>query len=197
MALVPFPQKSALPAENEPDWDDADADSADGGKMSFLEHLDELRKRIVWSLVGVGLGFAVACFFLDEIFNFVAGPIQALLKPGETLTYIDPTEAFALYLKLAVIVGLLGASPVVMTQVWLFIAPGLYAHEKKFAIPFILLSSICFVGGAAFAHVVVFPMTWKFLASWSSENLAFSPRIETAFGLYLKLIVSMAREGLV
>ena len=82
MALVPFPQKSALPAENEPDWDDADADSADGGKMSFLEHLDELRKRIVWSLVGVGLGFAVACFFLDEIFNFVAGPIQALLKPG-------------------------------------------------------------------------------------------------------------------
>jgi sec-independent protein translocase protein TatC len=190
MALVPFAKK-ALP-DPEPDWDERDPELDDGGKMSFLEHLDELRRRIIYALIGVAIGFGIACFFLDEIFNFVAGPIQGLLKPGETLTYIDPTEAFALYLKLAVIVGLLGASPVVMTQVWLFIAPGLYAHEKKFALPFILLSSICFVGGAAFAHEVVFPMTWKFLASWSGENLTFSPRIETAFGLYLKLIIAMA-----
>jgi sec-independent protein translocase protein TatC len=191
MALVPFPQKTARPEEPDPDWDDTEPEDA-GGKMSFLEHLDELRRRIIWAVVAVGIGFAVACFFLDEIFAFVMGPMQALLKPGETLTYIDPTEAFALYLKLAVIAGLLAASPLVMTQVWLFISPGLYAHEKKFAIPFIVLSSICFVGGAAFAHEVVFPMSWKFLASFSNDMVAFSPRIETTFGLYLKLVIAFA-----
>jgi sec-independent protein translocase protein TatC len=77
-----------------------------------------------------------------------------------------------------------------MTQVWLFIAPGLYAHEKKMAIPFVVLSSICFVGGAAFSHYVVFPLTWKFFVSFTSDYLTFMPRIAPAFALYIKMILA-------
>ena len=77
-----------------------------------------------------------------------------------------------------------------MTQVWLFIAPGLYAHEKKMAIPFVVLSSICFIGGAAFSHYVVFPLTWKFFGSFTSDYLTFMPRIEPAFALYIKMILA-------
>jgi sec-independent protein translocase protein TatC len=77
-----------------------------------------------------------------------------------------------------------------MTQVWLFIAPGLYAHEKKMAIPFVVLSSICFIGGAAFSHYVVFPLTWKFFVSFTSDYLTFMPRIEPAFALYIKMILA-------
>jgi sec-independent protein translocase protein TatC len=205
MALVPFPQKAIKSGDPDPDWDDAEPESGEAGKMSFLEHLDELRKRIIWSVVAVGVGFGIACFFLDErtfgpygshgpwsfgLFEFVMGPMNKLLQPGETLTYIDPTEAFALYLKLAAIAGLMLASPVVMTQVWLFIAPGLYAHEKKFAVPFVILSSLCFIGGAAFSHAVVFPMSWRFLASFSNDVMRFQPRVEPAFSLYLKMLIA-------
>jgi sec-independent protein translocase protein TatC len=205
MALVPFPQKAIKAGDPEPDWDDQDPESDDSGKMSFLEHLDELRRRIIWSVVAVGVGFGIACFFLEErtfgpigshgpwsfgLFKFVMGPMKALLQPGETLSYIDPTEAFALYLKLAAIAGLMLASPIVMTQVWLFIAPGLYAHEKKFAVPFVFLSSISFIGGAAFSHLVVFPMSWTFLASFTNDLMRFEPRVEPAFSLYMKMLVA-------
>ena len=203
MALVPFPQKIAKP-EDEPDWDTPEPDE-EGGKMSFLEHLDELRRRLIWAIGSVFVGFIIAALFIEErtygpfgeygpftfgIFNFVFEPMRALLQPGQTLIYIDPTEAFSLYIKLAVIAGLLIASPMVMTQVWLFIAPGLYAHEKKFAIPFVVLSSVCFVGGAWFAHAIVFPMSWQFLASFSNNVMTFEPRVEPAFAMYLKLVVA-------
>ena len=191
MALVPFPKKAAPSGAEEPesDWDDHEPESEQGGKMSFLDHLDELRKRIIYALVSVVLGFIVAVFFLDPIFNFVMAPMQAALEPGQRLIFTDPTEALMLKLKMAVIAGLLLASPAVMSQVWLFIAPGLYSNEKKLAIPFVALSSVCFVGGAAFAHYVVFPLTWKFFASFASDLITFMPRIEPAFGLYMKLLL--------
>src|SRR4029434_325364 len=77
-----------------------------------------------------------------------------------------------------------------MTQVWLFVAPGLYQHEKRLAIPFVLMSSVCFVGGAAFSHYVVFPLTWKFFVSFTTDFLTFMPRIEPAFGLYMKMLLA-------
>jgi sec-independent protein translocase protein TatC len=190
MALVPFPNKARTPAPNEerdPDWDD-ETDRA--GKMSFLEHLDELRKRIVWAIVSIVGGFGIACFFLQRIFDFVMKPMQAALKPGQTLIYTEPTEALMLYLKMALLVGILIASPGVMTQVWLFVAPGLYANEKKLAIPFVLMSSFFFITGAVFSHYVVFPLTWRFFQSFTTDQLTFMPRVEPAFGLYVKLMLT-------
>lgn len=190
MALVPFPNKAQKPSpddDRDHDWDD-ETESA-GGKMSFLEHLDELRKRIVYSLIAIVLGFGIACLFLTPLYNFITAPMMAALQPGQKLVYTEPTEALMLYLKMAALAGILIASPGVMSQVWLFIAPGLYSNEKKLAIPFVLLSSFFFVAGAAFSHYVVFPLTWKFFQSFSSESLTFMPRIEPAFGLYVKLML--------
>ncbi len=192
MALVPFPSKGAKSApERDPDdWDDDDdAPDTSGGKMSFLDHLDELRKRLIYALVAVVIGFLVAVGFYQQLFDFVMNPMQALLSPGQQLIYTEPTEALMLYVKIAVIAGILIASPGVMAQVWLFVAPGLYSHEKKLAIPFIALSSGFFIGGAAFAHYIVFPLTWKFFASFSSDAISFMPRIEPAFALYMKLVL--------
>lgn len=192
MALVPFPSKAGKAAASapDPDWDDDDPSPDSGGKMSFLEHLDELRKRIVWALVGVLVGFSIAIFFYQELWLFVMGPMQRLLQPGQQLIYTDPTEQLMLYVKICIIAGILIASPLVMTQVWLFIAPGLYGHEKKAAIPFVLMSSTFFVGGAAFAHYLVFPLTWTFLASFSNDVVTFMPRVEPAFSLYMKLVLT-------
>ena len=192
MALVPFPSKGAKSApERDPDddWDDDDAAEESGGKMSFLDHLDELRRRIMWALGAVVLGFAIACVFYQQLFDFVIAPMRAMLPAGQSLIYTEPTEALMLYVKIAVIAGILIASPGVMAQVWLFVAPGLYSHEKKLAIPFIALSSLFFIGGAAFAHYVVFPITFTFFASFSSDTITFMPRIEPAFSLYMKLVL--------
>ena len=195
MALVPFPSQAP---ERMPDDDvdpdrgapDSDLDDFDGGKMSFLEHLDELRKRIIRSVIAIFVGFLIACFFIQQLFDFIMKPLKLLLPPGGSLIFTDPTEAFVLYIKIAVIAGLLIASPAVMTQVWLFIAPGLYTHEKKLAIPFVLMSSVFFVGGAAFSHYVVFPLTWKFFVSFTTDYLTFMPRIEPAFSLYMKMLLA-------
>ena len=193
MALVPFPNKGAkmsAPDRDPDDWDDED-DTAEqsGGKMSFLDHLDELRRRIIWALVWVGLGFGIACVFYQQLFNFVINPMKAMLPHGQTLIYTEPTEALMLYVKIAIIAGILIASPGVMAQLWLFVAPGLYSHEKKMAVPFIAASSILFISGAAFAHYYVFPLTFKFFGSFQSDAITFMPRIEPAFGLYMKLVL--------
>ena len=194
MALVPFPTKGAKPARGEdlePDWDDHDLGADAGGKMSFLEHLDELRRRIVYSLIGVGIGFVVAFVYVEELFAFVLRPMQQMLPPGQTLIFTDPAEAFFLKIKLALMVGLIAAAPVVFSQVWLFVAPGLYAHEKKLAIPFVILSSFFFAAGAGFSHYVVVPIVWKFFASQATDFVVFAPRVEPSYSMYLRLILAL------
>src|ERR1041385_1679311 len=209
MALVPFPGQSGKPSPHDldpdPDFrtegnrilrrdpyaDDREDEEDDGeAKMSFLEHLDELRKRIIYSAISIGVGFGISFLFIQQLFDFVMKPLAAGLPAGQHLIYTEPTEAFVLYIQIAAIAGLVLALPLVMTQVWLFIAPGLYAHEKKMAIPFILMSSIFFILGAAFSHYVVFPLTWKFFISFPSDYLTFMPRIEPAFALYIKMILA-------
>jgi sec-independent protein translocase protein TatC len=193
MALVPFPNQAADTALAEDALDAGwSSGGSGGGKMSFLEHLDELRKRLVRSLLFLVGGFAVCIFFVNEIFDFIMKPMQALLTQGQPLVYTEPGEAFILKIKMAAIAGLILGSPGIMSQVWLFIAPGLYSKEKKLAIPFVVLSSSFFVLGAAFSHYIVFPLTWRFFASFDDgEYLTFMPRIAPAFSVYMKLLLGM------
>src|SRR6478672_8343178 len=146
MALVPFPgtQSSALPV---PPEDDEDLSS---GKMSFLEHLDELRKRIVNACLAVAVGIALTFWWIDPFFNFILAPTRRALPPGVKLVYTQPGEAFSLYITVALIAGVVVAAPYIMYQVWMFIAPGLYSNEKKLAYPFVALTTTCFLLGAAF-----------------------------------------------
>ena len=171
--------------------DDDEEDGEVGGKMSFLEHLDELRQRLIKALLGALVGFVIALAFINPIFDFVMTPLHDILPDGGKLIYTEPTEAFMLYMKMAALVGLLIALPVVLWQIWAFIAPGLYAHEKRFAIPFVMMSTVFFIGGTLFSHYVVFPAMWRFFASFSTETVEFAPRIEPVFSLYVRMALGM------
>jgi sec-independent protein translocase protein TatC len=160
--------------------------------MSFLEHLDELRKRIIRALLALCFGVGIALYFIQDLYAFVMLPLRQMLRPGETMIYTYPTEAFMLYLRIALIAGLFIAAPLIFWQVWLFVAPALYARERRYAIPFILLSSIGVVSGAAFSHYVAFPLMWRFFASFSNDLVSFMPRIEDAFSVYMRMLLGMA-----
>ena len=209
MALVPFPGSAA--PEPEPEQSDVtpyrvnspppvtsaplvggdpEDDEPPEGRMTFLEHLDELRKRITHAVAALLVGFLIAFGFIDRIWSFVFARLTADI-PGGELIYTEPGEAFFLYIKMAAIAGLLIASPYVMYQVWLFIAPGLYANEKRLAVPFVFFASALFVSGAAFSHYILFPFAWQFFASFSNEALSFMPRVEPVWSLYVKLLLAM------
>ena len=158
--------------------------------MTFLEHLDELRKRITHAVVALLVGFLAALAFGDLLEDFVYQRLTAELEGGKFI-YTEPGEGFFLWIKIAALAGVLIASPYIMWQVWLFIAPGLYAREKKLAIPFVVGSSSLFVAGAAFSHYVLFPAAWRFFARFDNEYIEFTPRIDPVFGLYVKLMLGM------
>ena len=188
MALVPFPgpNSGALPLP--PDDDD---DESTPGKMSFLEHLDELRKRIVNACIAIGVGIVVSFAFINRIMDFLLGPTRRALPPGVKMIYTEPGEAFGMYITVSMIAGAVLASPFVMYQVWNFIAPGLYQKEKRMAMPFVLFTTIGFLGGAAFNHYVAFPFLITFFAQFNGADLVFMPRLEDTFDLYVKMLLGM------
>ncbi len=197
MALVRFPGTSpAANPDRDPDDTSAieitDADELDaGGKMSFLEHLDELRKRLIACVIGLSIGCVVSFILLDRyIFPFIMLPMQQMLPDGGKLISTEPTEFFMLWLKVGFLGGLLVAIPFILYQLWLFVAPGLYSHEKRFAIPFVFFASIFFFAGAVFSHYVAFRVTWGFFIRFNPEFVQFLPRIGAAFGLYVKMLLA-------
>jgi sec-independent protein translocase protein TatC len=179
------PQPASLDVHD----DDIETDGA--GKMSFLDHLDELRRRLVAAALSLAFGTLVAFFFIERIFTFIMRPLYEKLPAGSKLIYTEPTEAFMLYVKIALLAGVVIAAPLIVWQLWLFIAPGLYAREKRFAGPFILMATVSFVGGAAFNHYVVFPLAWVFLASFSNDYMMMMPRIAPIFSLYAMMMLAM------
>jgi sec-independent protein translocase protein TatC len=190
-AAGPYAANSPAPVTaSSPFAGGSDDDEPPEGRMTFLEHLDELRRRITHAVVALLLGFLAAFAFINQITAFVYARLTADI-PGGSFIYTDPGEAFFIWIKIAAIAGLLISSPYVMWQVWLFIAPGLYANEKKLAVPFVVFASALFIGGAAFSHYVLFPFAWKFFASFSNEFVVFTPRIEPVFALYVKLLLAM------
>ena len=202
MALVPFPGASARPDPDEEslaERSDTELfdDDGSGARMSFLEHLDELRKRLIYSVYALLAGCAVAFFFAGRIQEFIFVPLYETLKAapaaagaaGEGFIYTRGFEPFMLTMKVGALAGLMLASPLIIYQLWLFIAPGLYSHEKKFAIPFVLFSTIFFVLGAAFSHYVAFPWTWLFFLGWQTPYMRFLPNIGDAFSLYVKMLL--------
>jgi sec-independent protein translocase protein TatC len=161
------------------------------GRMGFLEHLDELRTRIIRSCIAIAVGMAFACFFVARIADFVEGPVLRALPKGSSLVFIRPGEAFSFYLDLALIGGIVLAAPFVTYQVWGFIAPGLYAKEKRFVIPFLALTTVGTLGGALFSHYVLFPAMIAFFGTFDSPTMKFMPRVEDTFDLYKTTMLGM------
>ena len=186
MALVPFPGHPSDPVPIPPD-DEEEL----GGKMSFLEHLDELRNRIVYCCLAVAVGVAATFGFINPIFNYILAPTRRVLPQGVRLIYTQPGEAFSLYVTVALIAGVIVVAPFIMYQVWMFVAPGLYANEKRLAIPFVCLTTAGFIGGALFNHYIAFPYMISFFGSFHTTQLTFMPRLDDVFGLYTKMLIGM------
>ncbi len=182
--------------------------SADGA-MGFLDHLDELRRRLIYSAVAIFVGFMVCWIFSEQLFLFLSQPILPFLKEGEGLAFTKLADPFLLYMKVAFLASIFITSPFVITQVWLFISPGLYKSERRYGIPFIFFSTLFFIGGAAFGYYLAFPRVCGFLLGVGEqfraiitirEYLGTLNKILLGLGLVFEmpiLVFFLARLGLI
>jgi sec-independent protein translocase protein TatC len=182
----------------------------DEKKLPLTTHLQELRKRLILSFIAVGGGFALCYTFAEKIFDILAAPLLKMMPTGGSLIFTSVAEAFFTYMKVAFISGLILASPFVLYQIWAFVAPGLYRHEKKYVVPFVLAGSFFFAIGILFAYYVALPVGFKFLLGFATdfikplpsmkEYLSFSIKFLLAFGLVFEfpvVLVLLARIGVV
>jgi sec-independent protein translocase protein TatC len=182
----------------------------ENGKMPFTEHLAELRKRLIICFVGIGVGFAIAYSFKESLFVLLMQPLKSAMTPGQKLIFTGLPEAFFVYIEVSFFGGILFAAPVILFQMWLFIAPGLYKNERRFLLPLLVLSCFFFAGGVLFGYSVVFPYAFKYLLGFESdlvqalpsmrEYLALATTLLIAFGFIFQLplvMTMLARFGIV
>lgn len=168
--------------------------------MPLLEHLIELRRRLIWSLVAFFLAFILCYHFANEIYYFLAKPLATILvqHPGmdRKLIYTQLYEAFFTYIKVAFFGAAFISFPVIASQVWLFVAPGLYRSEKRALLPFLAATPVLFLAGAALAYYFVFPMAWRFFLSFETPTgggglpIEMLPKVSEYLGLVMKLIMA-------
>ena len=151
--------------------------------MTFLEHLDELRVRLMHSLGALVVGTIVCWGFHERIFHFLTQPLRNAYPAVKFIT-TGPTEAFMMYMKMSFFVGIFLVAPYILYQVWAFIAPGLYAHEKAYAVPFIVFGSLFFLAGGAFGHFYIFPVTFRFLGGYGGTDMQFLPKVDEYYSFY-------------
>lgn len=173
----------------------------ESGKMSFLEHLEELRTRLVHIAIYIALGFAVSVFFSPQIYNFLAIPIIKSLPKGTKLVYTSVTAPFTLYMKVALLGSIIFTIPFTLYEVWKFISPGLYRKEKKYVIPFLFSSVLLFLAGTSFCYYIALPPSFQFLIRLGSsfspmikidEYLDFTNMMLLGFGLIFEMPVIVA-----
>jgi sec-independent protein translocase protein TatC len=184
----------------------------DETRMPLTGHLEELRRRLIIAGVTWLVAFLVCYAFSEPLFNLIAEPVRAALPEGSKLVFINATEPFFTFLKIAALAGLLVSLPVIFWQLWGFIAPGLYQNEKRYVIPFVFASTACFAIGAVFGYRFVFPMGFRVLIEFGVNSgdidamlsmgsyLALSSKLLLAFGLVFELpiiIFFLARMGIV
>ncbi len=158
--------------------------------MTLMEHLGELRTRLVRAFIAIGLAFSVCYTFSERLFAELCKPLIAALPEGSKLIFTALPEAFFVYLKVGLVAAVFVASPYLFYQIWSFIAPGLYDEEKKYVVPMALISAIFFISGASFCFFVVFPYAFTFFVSFASEEIAAMPSLGEYLGFSLKLLIA-------
>lgn len=182
----------------------------DEKKLPLTAHLKELRTRLIASFVAIGIGFVLCYIFSQTLFNILAKPLFKILPQGGSLIFISVAEAFFTYMKVAFIGGLIFASPFVLYQIWAFVAPGLYRHEKRYVLPLLLGGSFFFLLGILFGYFIAIPVGFRFLLGYAAdlikpmpsmkEYLSFSVKFLLAFGLVFEfpvVLVILARIGII
>jgi len=172
-------------------FDPEPAQETTDGRMGFLEHLDELRRRIILCCIALASGMFAAFFFVERIADFVLAPTFKALPAGTNLIMTRPGEGLSFYLDLALMGGFIFSAPVITYQVWQFIAPGLYSRERRLVLPLVLLACLGTLAGAAFTHYVLFPSMMSFFHSFDSPRMQFMPRVEDTFELYRNMLLGM------
>lgn len=164
-------------------------------KQPITSHLIELRKRLMWIFVAMGVGTAICFIFVEDIYSFLVEPLAQAMSNGGTqrLIYTGLTEGFFTYLKVAFFSGAFLTFPVLLSQVWMFIAPGLYKDEKKAFLPFLIATPILFFAGGAVVYYGVIPMAWNFFLSFQSTGVdtALPIELEARMSEYLDLIMTL------
>jgi sec-independent protein translocase protein TatC len=158
--------------------------------MTFLEHLEDLRKRIFYSLVAILVAVIPAAVFSKDIYKILARPVTQYLPAGTKLAFTTLTAPFLLYMKVAFLAAAFLAAPIVFLQVWFFVAPGLYRKEKKYVWPFVFFTTAFFIIGALFGYFIVFPYACRFFLQMGSD---FQPviTVDQYFSLILKLLLGI------
>ena len=167
--------------------------------MGFFEHLEEFRRRLVVSLIALAVSFGVCWTQASRLFEFLAKPLREVLPPGQNLAYTTLTEPFLLYMRVALLFGIILASPILLWQLWLFIAPALYRKEKRYAVPFIVSSVVLFAAGCAFGYAQAFPVVVRFLVGMGKEFQAvitINQYLGTASKVILGLGIALFFSGL-
>ncbi len=159
-------------------------------KVPFTTHLSELRHCLIISCAAIGIGTVISFVFSKKIFFLLARPIVKILPEDQPMIFTALTEAFFTYFKVAILSGLVLASPIVFHQIWKFVAPGLYENERRYVIPFVACATLFFILGGLFAYFVVFPIGFKFFLGFSTENLKLLPRMKEYFSFTLKLLLA-------
>lgn len=157
-------------------------------KLPFLSHLEELRKRLIFCAVGVGIGFAISYAFVEKLFYVLAIPLKAQMPEGDKLIFTGLAEMFVIHIKIAFIAGILLSSPHIFYQLWMFIAPGLYQHEKRYVIPFVISSTLLFLGGALFGYFFVFPVGFKFFLGYANDYIQALPSVKQYFSFAISFL---------
>ena len=173
------------------DYEDTYEDYAGEARMGFLEHLDELRSRLIRACIALVAGMAVSFVFALRLGDLLLAEILASLPRESSLIYSRPGEGFAFYLDLSLMGGLILAAPFMTYQVWRFIAPGLHKNEKRLVVPFLALAICGTVAGTLFSHFVLFPSMMSFFAAFDSPLMRFLPRVEDTFELYKNTLIGM------
>jgi len=173
----------------------ADEPDGDGARMPLLDHLIELRRRLIYSMVAFVLAFFVCYYFAPFIYNFLIQPLADVYPdPAQRrMIYTALHEAFVTYIKLGFFGAVFIAFPVIASQIWMFVAPGLYRNERRAFLPFLLATPVLFVIGAAFVYYVVFPMAWSFFLSFESPTGegALPIQLEPKVNEYLSLVMAL------
>lgn len=177
-------EKASLPGDTPED----SAKEEEGQGMGLLDHLGELRSRLVKAALGVAVGFGVCWYYVDFLFTILTEPLLQALPAGTHAQYTTLPEAFFIRMEIAFIGALFVASPVIFYQIWAFIAPGLYDEEKRHIIPIALLSAIFFSGGAVFCYYIVFPFAFNFFIGYSTPEIVVTPKISDYINFVLKLL---------
>lgn len=164
-------------------------------QMPLIDHLLELRKRLIYSFIAFALASLLCYQFSREIYAFLVRPLAIVLRGEDRrLIYTGLTEAFFTYMKLALFAGGVLSFPVIAMQIWMFIAPGLYKNEKRAFLPFLVATPVLFLTGAAFVYCFVIPVAWKFFASFQTiavQNNGLPIQLEARVGEYLSLVMTL------